>query len=120
MTRLAQFDLAQPRRAELAVRRHVPPLSLGQVRHLTPALQAEHRRWLEDQAQVAVPERQRTRCLQLAATLLELGEDRGAAERQLLAWGFGPVLTREAVAWARGRRGPDRPQAASERPPDSA
>ncbi len=50
----------------------------------------------------------RTRCRQLALSLVDLGEDRGTTERQLLRWRFHPSLAREATEWALSQRAPAR------------
>ncbi len=100
LARCCQFDLAQTRGDALAVRRRVPPLSRRQVLRLPPALQAEHQHWTEDQLDIPAAEQARRRSRRLALSLLELGEDVEAAERQLLRWRFHPALCREAAAWA--------------------
>jgi hypothetical protein len=99
--RTMQFELAQARGSRmLAVRRKVPPLSRRQVEQLAPELQAAHRRWQEQQLRVPSDDHHRRRSRLLALSLLELGEDVGAAERQLLRWRHHPALAREAVEWA--------------------
>jgi hypothetical protein len=101
VNRMIQFELAQVSGpAELAVRRKLPPLSRRQTARLAPALQAAHERWQADQLQEPPAEAQRRRGRQLALSLLELGEDREEAERQLLRWRYHPALAREAVLWA--------------------
>jgi hypothetical protein len=77
----------------LEVRRRLPPLTLRQVRRLSPVLQAEHAAWLD-------ADDLRDQARRLALTLLELGEDREATERQLQHWRFHPALASEATAWA--------------------
>ena len=47
----------------------------------------------------------RRRARQLALSLLDLGEDVEAAERQLMRWNFHPAMCREAIDWASERRG---------------
>jgi hypothetical protein len=89
-----------PGAGELAVRRRLPPLSRRQAARLSPALQAAHERWQAEQLKEPPGEAQRRRARQLALSLLELGEDREAAERQLLRWRYHPALAREAAAWA--------------------
>jgi hypothetical protein len=100
LTRLVQFDLAQPRSAELAVRRKVPPLNRRQLHRLPASLQAEHMALVAADLSRPPFEQVRRRARQLALSLLELGEDLEAAERQLLRWRFHPALAREASAWA--------------------
>jgi hypothetical protein len=101
VNRVIQFDLAQVAGpTELAVRRKLPPLSRRQTSRLSPALQAAHQQWQAEQLLEPPAEAQRRRGRQLALSLLELGEDWEAAERQLLRWRYHPALARDAVAWA--------------------
>ena len=101
LTRLVQFDLAQPHGdPELAVRRKLPPLNRRQVQRLPALLQAQHRALQEADLRVPALEGMRRRGRQLALSLLELGEDLEAAERQLLRWRYHPALARESAAWA--------------------
>ncbi|MEY2567852.1 MAG: hypothetical protein QOE35_2381 [Actinomycetota bacterium] len=119
LSRLVQFDLAQPRGAgELAVRRKVAPLSRRQVMRLDDALQLEHQHWQEGQLRTPALEQQRRRSRQLALSLVELGEDREEAERQLHRWKFHPAMAHEAVNWAWKRH--CEALAAAERPDDAA
>ena len=104
LARLVQFDLAQAQGDPvLAVRRKVPPLNRRQVLRLPASLQAEHQALQEANLRTPAVEQQRRRTRQLALSLLELGEDLEAAERQLLRWRFHPALAREAAAWAWSR-----------------
>ena len=117
LTRLVQFDLAQPQGDPvLAVRRKVPPLSRRQVMRLPASLQAEHQALVETDLRTPQVEHMRRRGRQLALSLLELGDDLEAAERQLLRWRFHPALARESAAWAwnRHRRALDAAQGAAE------
>lgn len=101
LTRLVQFDLGQPHGdAELAVRRKVPPLNRRQVMRLPAALQSEHLAMQQAELRTPAVEGLRRRGRQLALSLLELGEDLEAAERQLLRWRYHPALARESAAWA--------------------
>lgn len=121
LTRVVQFDLAQPQGdGVLAVRRKIPPLNRRQVLRLPLALQEEHRSWQEDQLRTPRIEQQRQRGRHLALSLLELGEDVESAERQLLRWKYHPALAREVSAWAwdRHRRAADAGTAAA--PPPAA
>ncbi len=100
LTRCCQFELAHvPEDGVLAVRRRIPPLSARQVARLPEALQAAHRRWQEAQAGAGV-EAVRRRTRRLALSLVELGEDLEATERQLMRWRFHPALCHEAAVWA--------------------
>ncbi|HUR17740.1 MAG TPA: hypothetical protein VMZ51_02235 [Acidimicrobiales bacterium] len=101
LARLVQFDLAQHQGdAVLAVRRKVPPLNRRQVQRLPLSLQAEHQALQDADLRTPAVEQQRRRGRQLALSLLELGEDLEAVERQLLRWRYHPALARESAAWA--------------------
>ena len=101
LARCCQFDLATARPdGSLAVRRKVPPLNRRQVLRLPTELAAAHQAWLDGELHTPAVEQQRRRARRLALSLLELGEDLEATERQLLRWKFQPVLCRESAAWA--------------------
>jgi hypothetical protein len=73
------------------------------VERLPDGLRAEHERW---QARSANEEAEalRRRARALAASLLDLGEDVEAAERQLHRWRFHPAIAHDAIRWARSDR----------------
>lgn len=99
--RLIQFDLAYEDGAlSMAVRRKVPPLNRRQVVRLPEVLQEAHQSWTDGQAGASRLEGQRRRSRQLALSLLELGEETDATERQLLRWGYHPALCYESSRWA--------------------
>ena len=99
--RCCQFDLADARAdGVLAVRRKLPPLNRRQLLRLPPSLQAAHAQWQEDQLRTPAADQLRHRCRRLALSLIELGEDLEATERQLQRWKFHPTLSREAASWA--------------------
>lgn len=99
--RLVKFDVARPEgEGVLAVRRKLAPLSRRQVLRLDEDLQREHQRWQEGQLRTPTSEQQRRRSRQLALSLLELGEDKEEAERQLFRWKFHPAMAHEATNWA--------------------
>ena len=101
LARVCQFDLGQVQRdGELEVRRRLPPLNRRQLVRLPTALQDSHQRWQEEQLRTPRAEQLRIRARRLALSLVELGEDVEATERQLTRWKFHPVLCREAAAWA--------------------
>ena len=101
LARSCKFQLAMvPAPGELAVRRRLPPLTRWQVQRLPEAVQAEHQRWQEAEAGVPAVEALSRRARRLALSLVELGEDVEATERQLLRWRFHPALCREATRWA--------------------
>lgn len=104
VNRLILFDLAHASGpSELTVRRKLAPLSRRHTSRLSPALQEAHERWQAEQLEEPPGEALRRRGRQLALSLLELGEDAEAAERQLLRWRYHPALAKEAVAWATER-----------------
>jgi hypothetical protein len=88
---------------KLAVRRMLPPLSRRQIARLPRRLQEDHTAWV-DQAPTAVAHMLQDKARQLALSLIELGEDGPATERQLNRWRFHPAMASEATTWALGRR----------------
>ncbi|MBW3580046.1 MAG: hypothetical protein KY431_03305 [Actinobacteria bacterium] len=101
LARCCQFQLAAPEDdGVLAVRRKLPPLNRRQLARLPEAVQVEHQRWLDDDLRTPSLDKLRRRTRSLALSLLELGEDVEATERQLLRWRFHPTLCQEAALWA--------------------
>lgn len=102
LARLAQFEIArwQPSINTLEVRRRVPPLNRRQVMYLPDVLRAQHDDWQRAQLGTATAEVVRRRCQQLASVLLQTGEERESAERQLHQWGYHPALAYESVTAA--------------------
>ncbi len=101
IARSCQFELAQLcGAAGLAVRRKLPPLTRNQVARLPEGLRDEHHRWQELDLQVPSVEQRRRRARRLALSLIELGEPRDLAERQLHQWHFHPAMACEATEWA--------------------
>jgi hypothetical protein len=88
--------------ATLRVRRKLPPLTRAQVERLPEHLRLEHRTWQEhpEAGSPLVLEQLRHRARQLALSMLQLGEDGPAAERQLHRWRIHPAVAHEATAWA--------------------
>lgn len=102
--RCCQFELAQVQdESVLAVRRKLPPLNRRQLVHLPEAIQAEHEAWLTGHLREPEIDRLRRRSRRLALSLLELGEDQEATERQLLRWRFHPSICHESTRWAWAR-----------------
>jgi hypothetical protein len=102
--RCCQFEMARPESAEvLAVRRKLPPLSRRHLVRLPESLQAEHQAWVESRLREPEIERLRRRSRRLALSLLELGEDPEATERQLQRWRFHPALCHESTRWAQAQ-----------------
>ena len=101
VARTIQFELARPEEdVVLAIRRKVPPLNRRQLLRLPPALQSAHAEWQAQQLRVPTAEELRRRGRLLALSLVELGEDLEATERQLLRWRYHPALARDAALWA--------------------
>jgi hypothetical protein len=100
ISRCAQFHLVHLDANDqvLLARRKLPPLTRGQITRLPEPLQLQHQEWQQDPAQH--DERLKQRARRLALSLLELGEDVEATERQLHRWRFHPIAAREATAWA--------------------
>jgi len=84
----------------LAVRRKLPPLTRHQTQRLPDSLREEHQAWVERTESHAGPEQMKERARHLALSLLELGEDLEATERQLHRWRFHPAVAHDAVRWA--------------------
>jgi hypothetical protein len=107
----------------LRVRRKLPPLTRAQVERLPDGLRASHERWTEQHAPgtgIAV-EQLRNRARHLALSLLELGEDGEATERQLHRWRIHPAMAHDATAWALARhRAATQPGPAVDEPRDAA
>lgn len=87
------------------VRRMLPPLSYQQVLKLSPRLQLEHKRWLDTTPGAAEVAELGQQARRLALSLLQLGEEPKAAERQLHRWRFHPAMAREAITWAMEHQG---------------
>lgn len=105
VNRMVQFGMALGTgEAELAVRRRLPPLPARFLERLPAGLQDAHREW-QQVTREQPAEEQRRRCRQLALSLVELGEDAEATERQLLRWRYHPELAHEAAGWATSNRG---------------
>lgn len=116
LLRCTKFGLVAFDGETLRVRRRVPPLTRAQLQRLPEAVRQAHARW-EHPAGAAplAAERLRHRARHLALSLLQLGEDPEAAERQLHRWQVHPAMAHEATRWALERHGSDvRPQPTSD------
>lgn len=120
--RCCRFGAAQLVDPEcLRVRRKLPPLTRGQLERLPEALRRAHDEWTVANAPgtALAVEQLRNRARRLALSLLELGEDGEATERQLHRWRIHPAMAHDATAWAvarhRGARAasPDDPPGAA-------
>jgi hypothetical protein len=89
----------------LRVRRKLPPLTRAQVERLPEHLRASHEQWTSRAApgSTVAAEHLRQRARRLALSLLELGEDGEATERQLHRWHIHPAMAHDATAWAVAR-----------------
>ena len=98
--RICQFRMARlSGSTTLEVRRNLPPLTLAQADHLPAALRDRHQQ--EQAAGRVHREADQTRgARHLALTLVQLGEDQNATERQLREWRFRPSLCSEVAGWA--------------------
>lgn len=98
--RICQFRMARlAGLTTLEVRRSLPPLTLAQADRLPATLQDAHR--LENNATRADHRaNQARRARHLALTLVQLGENRTATERQLREWRFNATLCNEVADWA--------------------
>jgi hypothetical protein len=88
----------------LRVRRKLPPLTRSQLERLPAPLQEAHRAWVDGPGTGLPLDQLRERARGLALSLLELGEDAEATERQLHRWRMHPAVAGDAVAWAVARR----------------
>jgi hypothetical protein len=105
LARCCQFELAQAQgEGVLAFRRRLPPLNRRQLVRLPESVQAEHESWQVHDRSTPDIDSLRRRSRRLALSLLELGEDPEATERQLLHWRFHPSLCAESTRWAQERR----------------
>jgi hypothetical protein len=105
LSRCCQFELALPESDQvLAVRRKLPPLNRRQLVRLPEAVQTEHDAWQTGHLREPEIDKLRRRSRRLALSLLELGEDAEATERQLLRWRFHPAICHESTRWAQEQR----------------
>jgi hypothetical protein len=87
----------------LQVRRHLPPLTLAQVKRLPTTVQDAHDEW--NRAELTRHDVQAThdRARHLALSLFEMGCDLDAVERELHRWRHHPAMASSAANWARDR-----------------
>lgn len=106
LKRCCRFGAAELTDAStLRVRRKLPPLTRVQIERLPDDLRAAHEHWVLDHARGTTSgvEHLRSRARHLALSLLELGEDGAATERQLHRWRVHPAMAHDATAWAVAR-----------------
>ena len=104
----------------LRVRRKLPPLTRIQIARLPAALQQTHEAWTDLPSPGLSVDELRERARGLALSLLELGEDTEATERQLHGWRLHPAIAHEAVAWATQHRQVTQRLARGDLPPEAA
>jgi len=119
--RCCRFGAAQQVDAStLRVRRKLPPLTRSQLARLPLELQEAHAAWADPPAPSLAVDELRERARGLALSLLELGEDTEATERQLHRWRLHPAIAHEAVAWAVDHRQVTQRVARGDQPPEAA
>ncbi len=96
----------------IAVRQVMPALHGGQIKRLPPRLQRLHERTLESRS--TNREEDHRRAVEVAFTLLQLGDSPDLVEQQLVSWGISPHTSHHAVneAWAAKARADGAPSAA--------
>ena len=92
--------MAEWRGPTFAVRRRLPPLARRHLRRLPETLQARHLEEVEASPPLSASDRMRILGCRLALSLMEFGEDRAAAEEQLVRWAFPPALAAGCAASA--------------------
>lgn len=101
LLRCTKFGLVAFDGETLRVRRRVPPLTRAQLQRVPEVVRRAHARWEHPAAAAPLAvERLRHRARHLALSLLELGEDGEATERQLHRWHVHPAMAHEATQWA--------------------
>jgi hypothetical protein len=88
----------------LAVRRKLAPLTRAQSERLPQVLRQEHSQWMTRPRSAHTADELRERARSLALSMLELGEDDAAVERQLHRWRFHPAMASDALRWASSTR----------------
>lgn len=102
--RSATFHLTRRSgRDGLQVRRHLPPLTLGQVKRLPDTVQQAHDEWNSAQLARRDIDQTRDRARRLALSLFEMGCDLDLVERELHRWRHHPAMASSAANWARDR-----------------
>jgi len=99
LSRAADFEMVRFDGPVLSVRRRMPPLSRRHLSRLPEASRVEHERLVATGADRG-PDEVLRKARQLALSLVRLGEDAEATERQLCRWRFDPTLARSCARWA--------------------
>lgn len=96
LQRCVLFGVAQPIAGGLAVRRHLPPVAARHLSRMPERLQHQHHHWAVRTAALQDLER----AAALARTMLDVGDEPEALERQLLAVGVPPAAAVAVAAQA--------------------
>jgi hypothetical protein len=96
LVRCVQFGLAQPHSRGLSARRRLPPLSHRHVARLPERLRDAHAAWGTEEHD----DRTVARARLLARSMLAVGDDVNAVERQLQLVGVPAGVSATAVQWA--------------------
>ena len=117
LSRAGDFDMARLHDSTIAVRRRIPPLPRRHLARLPVAARAEHEALVATRP--AGPDDLERKARQLALSLVRLGEDAEATERQLRRWRFDAEMARRCATWAAaaGSALPVHPSAARPCPP---
>jgi hypothetical protein len=103
LARMIDFEFATMLRpGHLAIRQRMPSLSSRQLAHLSPELRTAHA--LNHERQQAPADPLRRRGVQLALSLLRLGESEDETLQQLLRWRYQPGFARSCVRSALAER----------------
>jgi hypothetical protein len=94
LNRCIMFGVAHEGPRGIAVRRQIPPLAVRQLRKLPPHLQVAHADWVQRRR---ADEHSLARAIELASTMIRLGDEPHQLERQLLSIGVPPREAVEAV-----------------------
>lgn len=101
VSRCKSFELVrEPEAGVLAVRRRMPPLPRRLLIRLPPPLRDLHAEWIEFQQRTEDTRELRSQSRRWALALLDVAEDRQAAEMYLHRWRVHPALAHEATEWA--------------------
>jgi hypothetical protein len=116
ITRSVDFKLTRREgRHGLQARRHLPPLTQGQLARLPDPLRQAHERWQSERPDRAAFDQAQDRARRLALSLFEMGCELDQVERELHRWHHHPALASAAANWARDRHVVARRAAHSER-----
>lgn len=104
LDRTTTFRLARRSgRHGLQVRRHLPPLTRGQLKKLPATIQDAHDEWNRSALARRDVVAMRDRARRLALSLYEMGCDLDDVERELHRWHYHPAMASSAATWARDR-----------------